>query len=185
MKYDAIDKAILDLFQRDTDKAFRMLYDTYYMPLCLYSIQFTMSLHVSEDIVQNIYVDFYNKSTYKRLTQGLHAWLFAAVRFASITFVKRNHYYVVDKLIEDTYSPIDDYYDQEEVQDKHRKLLEELKELPEREYLVLNMIFFEGKKYKEAAEELGVSVNTVKTHLSRAMKHLRKMDMNEILLLFI
>lgn len=35
-------------------------------------------------------------------------------------------------------------------------------------------VIMENKKYKEAAEELHISVNTLKTHLTRALKQLRK-----------
>ena len=60
----------------------------------------------------------------------------------------------------------------------------ELKKLPEQEYNVLVKIVLEDKKYKEVAEELHISVNTVKTHLSRALKMLRRFNMIEILILF-
>lgn len=85
---------------------------------------------------------------------------------------------------EESYSPIDDFYDEEELLQKRNQLLTELKKLPEQEYNVLVKIVLEDKKYKEVAEELHISVNTVKTHLSRALKMLRRFNMIEILILF-
>lgn len=82
------------------------------------------------------------------------------------------------------FSPIDDFYDEEELLQKRSQLLAELKKLPEQEYNVLVKIVLEDKKYKEVAEELHISVNTVKTHLSRALKMLRRFNMIEILILF-
>ena len=38
----------------------------------------------------------------------------------------------------------------------------------------MKAVILENKKYKEAAEELNISVNTLKTYLSRALKKLRK-----------
>ena len=67
---------------------------------------------------------------------------------------------------------------------KRNQLLTELKNLPEEEYYVLVKIVLEDKKYKEVAEELHISVNTVKTHLSRALKMLSRFNMIEILILF-
>ena len=78
----------------------------------------------------------------------------------------------------------DDFYDEEELLQKRSQLLAELKKLPEQEYNVLVKIVLEDKKYKEVAEELHISVNTVKTHLSRALKMLRRFNMIEILILF-
>lgn len=113
-----------------------------------------------------------------------HAWLFNAVRFSSLTKVQRERYFSLDELEEESYSPIDDFYDEEELLQKRSQLLAELKKLPEQEYNVLVKIVLEDKKYKEVAEELHISVNTVKTHLSRALKMLRRFNMIEILILF-
>ena len=44
--------------------------------------------------------------------------------------------------------------------------------------------FIEGKGYKDVAEEFGISLNTVKTHLSRALKFLREEMHDEVVLLF-
>ena len=96
----------------------------------------------------------------------------------------RERYFSLDELEEESYSPIDDFYDEEELLQKRSQLLAELKKLPEQEYNVLVKIVLEDKKYKEVAEELHISVNTVKTHLSRALKMLRRFNMIEILILF-
>ena len=173
-RYNEVDERILALFAENKEKAFRLLYDTYYLPLCLYSVQFTGSTETSEDIVQNLFVSFWDKNSHTTISSNLHAWLFNAVRFSSLTKVQRERYY----------SPIDDFYDEEELLQKRNQLLTELKKLPEQEYNVLVKIVLEDKKYKEVAEELHISVNTVKTHLSRALKMLRRFNMIEILILF-
>ena len=61
------------------------------------------------------------------------------------------------------------------------EIMEELEKLPKQELSAVQAVILENKKYKEAAEELNISVNTLKTHLSRALKRLRK-DNNLILL---
>jgi RNA polymerase sigma-70 factor (ECF subfamily) len=37
----------------------------------------------------------------------------------------------------------------------------------------VKMVYLEGKKYKDAANEMGISVNSLKTHLKSALKMLR------------
>ncbi len=95
---------------------------------------------------------------------------------------KYNRYNEVDERILALFA--DDFYDEEELLQKRNQLLAELKKLPEQEYNVLVKIILEDKKYKEVAEELHISINTVKTHLSRALKMLRRFNMTEILILF-
>lgn len=183
-KYDKVDERILDLFAENKEKAFRLLYDTYYLPLCFYSVQITGSTEASEDIVQNLFVSFWDKEAYLTISSNLHGWLFNAVRYSSLTKIQRERYYSLDGLEEEAYSPIDDFYDEEELLQKKSQLLAEIKKLPEQEYNVLVKIILEDKKYKEVAEELNISINTVKTHLSRALKMLRRFNITEILILF-
>lgn len=71
--------------------------------------------------------------------------------------------------------------DEEELREREKKIMEELEKLPKQELSAVQAVILENKKYKEAAEELNISVNTLKTHLSRALKRLRK-DNNLILL---
>ena len=42
----------------------------------------------------------------------------------------------------------------------------------------------EGKMYKQVAEELDVSVNTIKTHIKRALAFLREQMEDDLILLF-
>lgn len=70
-RYNEVDERILALFAENKEKAFRLLYDTYYLPLCLYSVQFTGSTETSEDIVQNLFVSFLGqKLTYHHFLQS-------------------------------------------------------------------------------------------------------------------
>ena len=78
-RYNEVDERILALFAENKEKAFRLLYDTYYLPLCLYSVQFTGSAETSEDIVQNLFVSFWDKNSHTTISSNLHAWLFNAV----------------------------------------------------------------------------------------------------------
>ena len=43
----------------------------------------------------------------------------------------------------------------------------------------------EGKKYKEVAEELDITVNTVKTHITRALKFLRDELQEDLIMLLL
>jgi len=53
------------------------------------------------------------------------------------------------------------------------KIHEEIEKLPEKGKEVVKCIYLKGMKYQEAADELGVSLSTVKTQLVRSLKTLR------------
>lgn len=169
------DKAILEKLKREDQGALKSLFDAYYSVLCLYSLQITESIHQSEDIVQELFIDLWEKKLYNNITVSLGMYLFYAVRNQSVAFARKHYRFLdIQELEESSYSPIDELYDdEEELKVKQDKLHKTLKALSPQEYKVLTEIILNGKKYKEVAAELNISINTVKTHLARAMKILR------------
>jgi RNA polymerase sigma-70 factor (ECF subfamily) len=58
-------------------------------------------------------------------------------------------------------------------------------ELPAQQRRVVELCFVKAMDYKEIAHAMGISVNTVKTHLQRAMKILRDGMREDLFLLFL
>jgi len=171
------DKTILEQLKKGDENALKSLFDAYYSVLCLYSVQITESLHQSEDIVQELFINLWEKKLYNNIETGLRLYLFYSVRNQSITFAKKNSKYSdLQDVEEQSYTPIDDAYDEEDIENRYERLHKSLDKLSTQEYKVLTEIVLNGKKYKEVADDLNISVNTVKTHLGRALKALRKDD---------
>ena len=84
----------------------------------------------------------------------------------------------VNKLLDD------EFIDLENLHKEKIKLHEQVETLPDKCKEVFKAIVLGDLKYKEVAEELGISVNTVKTQYSIALKKLRQpLDLIIILLL--
>lgn len=180
----AFDKIILERLRGGDESALKSLFDYYYMPLCVYSVQFTDSLEVSEDLVQELFISFWERKAYLIVGINLRAYLFNGVRNLSLNYLKKERPYALQD-IEDFLSLSDEEEEEEyteaKINERRQKLYSALKELSPQEYKVLYAIVFENKKYKEVAEELEISVNSVKTYLSRAFKFLRSKSLLSIL----
>ena len=70
----------------------------------------------------------------------------------------------------------EELYDEEEGVDPElvEKLYRSMESLPEERRRILHMVCMEGMKYQEVADQLGVSINTVKTQMGRSLQFLRK-----------
>lgn len=177
------DERILDRLKQNNEKTLKELVEKYYTPLCVYSVQYTDSLEISEDIVQDFFVRLWEKQLYKTITGGLKAFLFNSIRNASIDYIRKNQSYTFVDIEENAY--ISDFeLDEAEIEEQRQRLHYHLQQLSPQEYKVLIEIVVRNKKYKEVAEELGISVNTVKTHLSRALKYLRSCPFISLISLF-
>ncbi|MEG2276210.1 MAG: sigma-70 family RNA polymerase sigma factor [Odoribacter sp.] len=73
----------------------------------------------------------------------------------------------------------------DEYEQAMNRLKEKVEKLPAKQREVLDKYFIEGKTYKEIADELDISLNTVKTHLRRALKFLRDELQEEMILLLL
>ena len=182
MKHE--DQAIFDTLKRNDEQGLRMLFDRYYRPLCVYAMKFLDDLHVAEDLVQHFFVRFCEQKKYRSVQGSLKNYLFISIRNRAINHLSSkkvvNTEYLETIKKEFTFEQFDD----DELEDKKQKLHAEIDKLPPQSQKVLRMIVFNGKKYKEVSEDLNVSVNTVKTHFSRALKQLREV-MNILVLIML
>lgn len=172
-EYVQKDKIILDLFKTNPEYAFQLMFDTYYIPLCLYAIQITDSFCMSEDIVQDFFITFWERKYYNGIALNLRSYLFQAIRNNVYSNLKKNKFISLEDLTDSEINIEEIITDEEKLREEEKKLMEELNKLPQQELAVVKSIILENKKYKETAKELNISINTVKTHLSRALKRLR------------
>ena len=150
------DDYILSKLKQGDEKALKEVVDKYYNQL----------------FVQDFIIRLWEQKLHLTINNNLKSFLFNSVRNASVDYLRKHQPYRFVEIEEDAY--ITDFEPNEtEIEEQVRRLKQYLKELTPKEYKVLIEIVVHNKKYKEVAEELGLSVNTIKTHLSRALKFLR------------
>ncbi len=178
------DEILILRLDRGDESALRELVDRYYHQLCVFSVQFTESLHESEDIVQELFVRLWEKHLYRGVT-NLKAYLFISVRNMSLA-AARSKFGVesLDSVDTDTYVDWEEGFSEDELAARRAKLRDALSRLSPKEYSVLMDIIVNDRSYQEVAEDMDVSVNTVKIHVQRAMKKLRNGDLLILLILF-
>lgn len=179
------DLLILEKLKLGDSSAYKELFDLYYMPLSIYSLKYCDSFELAEDIVQDLFIKFWDEKIYLKLEQSISSYLFKAVKNNSLQAIKKQNKYFFEE-IEDQVNVLmeEEYLDMEFLEKEKKKLYKEIEALPLKSKEVFIAIVLENQKYKEVALELGVSVNTVKTHYSRALKQLRNsLDVIIVLLL--
>lgn len=165
-------------------EAFRELFEFYYKPLCVYAINFVDSFDDAEDIVQNLFASFWIRYSRKEFKGSVKAYLFSSVRNNCIKFVNNSRFQPIND--SDIIIEADEVISfLENINDEYKLLLNEIDNLPPQSKKVFKAIILDDMKYKDAAELLGISINTVKTHLSRTLKHLRRFHKVIILMLLL
>ncbi|MGN0202101.1 MAG: RNA polymerase sigma factor [Candidatus Cryptobacteroides sp.] len=161
-----------------TVKEISSLYHKLYRPLCLYSFKYTKDYEASEDIVQDCFSAFLEKASDGRPRIGnARAYLYSAARNRCIDLLRARG-------TEVHLSPDFDTLDNEYAEDsfEEARVWERLEALPPRQRQILLMCKRDGMAYSEIADALGISIQTVKNQMSRALKSLRYSEKTDLLM---
>ena len=152
------------------------VFKTYYPRLCDFACRFLKDMDEAEDVVQDVFVAFLEQHTAsEKPHDDTKAFLYAAVKNACLNRLR--HEGVAGRYLQQT--------PQEETDERdalhhliHAEVIGEIYQamnaLPPGCALVLRKGYLEGLKNPEIAEQLGVSVNTVKSQKQRALLLLRE-----------
>jgi RNA polymerase sigma-70 factor (ECF subfamily) len=164
------DNIILEKLKRKDKSGLKELFDLKYKPLCLFARNYIASWHICEDIVQNLFINLWEKQKFNSIKTNLSSYLLVTVKNYCLNYIRDNKLNQQD-CIEDYIEQFGESYPEDDFDNElMQNVKEAIEELPEGAKRVFNSIVLMQMSYKETASEYNISVNTVKTQLSRALK---------------
>lgn len=176
VKIISFDAVLRNAFEEDPRRAFELLFQKYYAPLCSHAVRFVYSKQIAEDLVSEVFYQFYKTESHLKVKTSFVSYLFTAVRNEAFTHLKKEFGKndsmdtITDNSIKNT-TPLPDaevHYNQ-----LFKRVNEVIGELPSQCQKVFLLNRFENKRYQEIADELNISPKTVEVHISKALKFLR------------
>ena len=143
-----------------------------YRPLCMFALHYLQDADLVEDVVQECFTVLWEKLEQGADVANRRAYLYMSVRNSCLDHLRRKGLPTESLKPYDTYGIIDDD-DAEERSVMEAKLWTAIDSLPEKCRQVFLMSKRDGLKYEEIAEELGLSVNTVRNQISKALNVLK------------
>lgn len=129
-----------------------------------------------EEIVQEVFVRVWLKREAINPEKDFQSYLFSITKNLILDHLKsavnRRLYFVEEHFQQDLL--IEDGTDVTISEDVEAKLLELIEQLPERRRKIFSLSRFEGMSYKQIAERLNISENTVDSQIRNALAFLRK-----------
>lgn len=167
-----------------TNDLIMTLFDNYFNSLCLYADKILNNIYLAEDIVQDVFVKLYEEKVFSNPTINIRPYLFRMVRNSCLDYFKKKK--IICENIDSNLEKIDDLFESSKITEGQiDKLRKEIEKLPEKCRQVFISICIYDMKYKSVAEEMNVSVNTIKSQLSKALRILREtLDYEDFLLLY-
>lgn len=152
---------------------FESLFRFNYRPLCLYALHYLGDVDTAEDVVQECFMKLWEKLEQGTAVDNRRAYLYMTVRNRCLDHLKKKGIPTESLKPYDTYGIIDDDDAQERAQTEAR-MWTALDFLPPKCREVFILSKRDGLKYEEIAEELGLSVNTVRNQISKALKMIKE-----------
>ncbi len=159
--------------KKQLDEIFRK----HYTDLCKIAYRKVGDFQVAEDLVQDLFLDFWNRKTNFLNINQVSNYLRRSISLKCIDYLKSS--LKEEKVV--TLDEIDlaDVSNLNFEEDNNQYLLIKLRQsieaLPPKRKAVFLLSRFDNKSYKEIASDLDISIKSVEKHISKALLQLRKL----------
>lgn len=162
------DEQLVKLFRQGNEEAFRAIHDRYRARLFAYTRQMLSgSRQDAEDALQDVFVRAYGALRANDREVSLRAWLYRVAHNRCIDELRRPAP-PPPEMFEQIRPPANDPIAETEQRESLRRLVEDVRRLPEQQRSALLMREIVGMSYADLAAALDVTVPAVKSLLVRA-----------------
>ncbi|WP_430973764.1 RNA polymerase sigma factor [Sunxiuqinia rutila] len=172
-----VERELIVRFINGDMKAFDDIYSTFDYKLQKFIFSLVKTKADTEDLVHEVFVKVWENKQKLRNPESFDSYLFSIAYNTTVSFLrskaKNTEYieYVKSVQIDIDEAEVLDGVNIEAFNEKLNLLVENL---PPRQREVFKMKHFKNYSYKEIAETLGISVNTVENHIVKAHKYLKE-----------
>ncbi len=156
----------------DHSSAFEKLFRENYSRLYAYAYSILQSEEDSRDAVDEAFIDAWHHRD--NISEGkTESYIFMCLRNKCLTLVRRQplSYPLTDAVLHRLEAETDDeWHDREE---RIIRIEQAISQLSERTRYVLHQCYFEHHTYREVAQQLGITTDGVKKHITTALRALR------------
>ena len=154
------------------EERFRELFLAMHPKLIRYATILMGNADEAKDIVSEVFGRAWED--FSSLEEAASAWLYTATRNACLNRLKhlqveQSH---IEAIVLATQADVDNgYWEHEALLQKAEAIA---RSLPEPTCTILRLCYWEKKTYQQVGEELGISPDTVKKHISKALRMMRE-----------
>lgn len=165
------------------EETYIFLFREYYVSLCAYSRRYVGRKDIAEEIVSDTFLKMWESRKTLTITTSIKSYLFQAVCNNSLNYLRKLKYenqlkaYFQEIASENIgfESTAPELEEQSLLMENvGQKIEEAVSRLPEQQQRAFRLKRMEGKKTREVAEIMGLSVKTIEMHLAKASLHLRE-----------
>ncbi len=181
-----IDRELFRMIKTGDKKAFTSVYYKYNRLLYTLSYRYLMDSEKAEDAVQYVFVRLWEFRDGLEVNVNLKNFLFTMTKNYVLNVI-RNENTAIEKnyeIAQGSQEFEDDFIEKMEKREKMTLLFKALQKLPEQKKKICLLKLKGELSNKEIADQMQISVNTVKTHYSESLKLLR-LELKDLLIFIV
>jgi RNA polymerase sigma-70 factor (family 1) len=176
------EKWLLAQLKAGNSEAFSQLYRHYSGPMYVNVLKMVKDEQVTEEIVQDIFARIWQKRESIQFEKSFASYIYRVAQNMVFDFYRklkrdRNLYEHFKTIATENYSHIEEELHGKEFETLLHKALDTLSPQQKKVYQLCSL---EGRSYKEAGIQLGISSSTVKEHLAKAKLTIRRFVLNKM-----
>jgi RNA polymerase sigma-70 factor, ECF subfamily len=166
---------ILLAIRQGNERVFETVFRKHYQSLCNYACGILKDMDDAEEVVQSIFLKFWEQREGIEISVSLKSYLYRAVHNTCLNRLKHLkiqevHKQYVGNYYEENHDSATEMMDKVELENRISNALEKL---PEQCRLIFKMSRFEELKYQEIADRLGLSIKTIENQIGKALRIMR------------
>lgn len=192
MQIEQIDEHFVSKINAGDEKAFSKLYEAYYVYLNSIAIYYVIDSNIGGEIVDDVFLNIWNKKI--PLVYPVHSYLIRSVQNGCLNYIRSQQaqQQVYDEHQErllafhehhiiSTPVPLQ-YVEMRETETEIRAAVDQL---PPQCKAVFEAYFYSGKSVDRIADELQISISTVRVQLKKATDRLKSMLKHLLIIFFV
>lgn len=174
--YDISENKLVEKINDGDSEAFENLFLKFYSSLCKFAWRYVHSSHIAEELVQEIFLDVWKNRKSLDSSENIKAYLYKSVKNKALNHLK--HKSLAEEYNQEiewvNRTPITQIHSFSDNSEFVRQTKKEIEDLPEGARNIYKLSRKDGLTYREISEVLDISIKTVESQMSRALKILRQ-----------
>ena len=156
--------------------AFKLVYGSFYKRLYQFAFAIVKTREAAEEIVEDVFIRIWQKREDLSSVRNLRVYLYTATKNTALNYLSKK----ARESIAEPFDHINIGLDQSAVTPEQilitaemfKKIQEAIEALPPRCKMIFKLVREDGLKYKEIAEILNITVNTIDVQMAIAVKRI-------------
>jgi len=169
---------IIDALKKQDKRRFELFYKKYYRPLLTVAYRYVENTEIAEEIVHDVFITIWNKAGQLNIQSSMKSYLFRSIVNSSLNHIKKEKKQLEKQSAYKIAQERDLENGTDETNEADEALLKGLEDalalLPEKCKQVMYLSRFGKLKQQDIADQMEISIKTVKNHLTYGFKKLRE-----------